>query len=307
VEAKIDGVMRMAKSKNSSGAGSDQKYERLLGAHTSIAGGFAEAMQRIDRMSFTAAQIFVKNNHQWMGADISKDDLDAYWALRKRLKGVFIFGHTGYLINCASSNDDLWNKSIESLTAEVHRASILGLPFLVLHPGSHGGMGEAWGVDRCAMALDRVFEATKGISVKVALETTAGQGHALGSRFEHLGEIYQRVKMRDRVAFCIDTAHIFSAGYDIGSAKGYAAVINEMEGLLPVDRVKAWHVNDSAVPLGSRKDRHEHLGKGYIGKEGFRALMEDARWKQIPLVLETPKGSDMAEDVKNLDWLCRLI
>ncbi len=299
--------MRATESKNSGDVGRFKKCGRLLGAHTSIAGGFAEAMRRVERMGFTAAQIFVKNNHQWMGTDILNDDLKSYWALRERLKDVFIFGHTGYLINCASSNDDLWNKSIESLTTEVRRASILGLPFLVLHPGSHGGMGEAWGVDRCAMALDRVFEATKGIPVKVALEMTAGQGYALGARFEHLGEIYQRVKLKDRVVFCIDTAHIFSAGYDIGSAKGYAAVMNEMMGVLPADRVKAWHVNDSAVPLGSRKDRHAHLGKGYIGKSGFRALMEDARWKEIPLVLETPKGADMAEDVENLDWLCGLI
>jgi deoxyribonuclease-4 len=306
METEINGMIHRASGLKNRDSVGGKKDGRLLGAHTSIAGGFAEAMRRVQTMGFTAAQIFVKSNHQWMGAEIPKDDLEAYQGLRETLGGVFIFGHTGYLINCASPKDDVWEKSVRSLTAELLRASKLGLPFLVLHPGSHGGMGEAWGIERCVMALDRVFEATEALSVKIALETTAGQGHTLGSNFEELREIEQRVKMRERIMFCIDTAHIFSAGYDIGSAKGYNVVMSEMLGILPIQRIAAWHVNDSAAPLGSRKDRHEHLGKGYIGKEGFRALMHDERWIGIPLVLETPKGADMAEDRENLLWLCRL-
>ncbi|MCS7063062.1 MAG: deoxyribonuclease IV [Methylacidiphilales bacterium] len=283
------------------------KYPRLFGAHTSIAGGFGEAMSRIKRMGFRAAQIFVKNNHQWFNKSIPESDLRAFEQARLELKDLSLFGHTGYLINCASPQEELWQRSIASLVEEIQRAAVLQIPFLVLHPGSHGGKGIEWGIKRCAEALNEALSETCRTSVKIALETTAGQGHCLGASFEELASIYSIIKHKERILFCIDTAHIFAAGYDISNAKGYDRVMQELESILPRERIAAWHLNDSSAPLGSRKDRHQHLGKGYIGKEGFKALVHDERWLDLPMVLETPKGSEMDEDRENLKWLCSLI
>jgi deoxyribonuclease-4 len=274
----------------------------LLGAHTSTAGGLATAIDRAATCGFTAAQLFVKNNKQWSAPALAADEARAFRSAREK-SGVMFFAHNSYLINLSSFDPAIFELSVKAMIAELERAEALELPFIVLHPGSHGGRGEEAGLARIVEGLDLVTRATAGYYCKLALEITAGQGNALGYRLEHLTHLIENVRDETRMGICLDTAHLFAAGYDIRTRKGYGSLVSEVEKQMGTRRVLALHLNDSKVPLGSRVDRHHHLGEGHIGLDTFTWIVRDSRWAGIPMVLETPKGEDMREDIANLGKL----
>ncbi len=248
-------------------------------------------------------QLFVKNNMQWFGKPFSPEDLAAYANEQAASRFACVFGHTGYLINLAGPASENRDRSLKSLIQEIQLATQLGLPFLVLHPGAHLGTGEAAGIKQIVAGLDQVLAATRRSPVRIALENTAGQGTCLGHRIEHLAAIFDRVKKPERLGVCLDTAHFFAAGYDIRTPKGWNAAIREVASLIGLKQILAFHLNDSKTGLGSRVDRHEHIGKGHIGKPAFRYIVNDARFKTHPGCLETPKSADLHEDVRNLATL----
>ena len=267
-----------------------------LGAHQSIAGGVDRALERGAAIGCDVVQIFLKNNMQWQGKPLAPDEI-----ARFRQRTLPAFAHSGYLINIAAINLTFLRRSIAALIDEIERATALGVPFIVLHPGAQGDLATA------SRSLDEVFAATKRSPVRIALETTAGQGTCLGHRFEQLATLFQTSHHPARLAVCVDTCHIFAAGYDIRTPRGYAATVREMEQTFGCDNVVAFHLNDSKKPLGSRVDRHEHIGQGHIGLPAFRCVLRDERWRPLPLVLETPKSSDSHEDIENLRVLRRLL
>ncbi len=274
----------------------------LLGAHTSTAGGLATAIERALTCGFTAAQLFVKNNKQWFAPALAEEEAKAFRAARKK-SGVMFFAHNSYLINLGSFDPQMFATSVKAMVAELERAEALELPFMVLHPGSHGGRGEEAGLARIVEGLNLVTKATAGYRCKLALEITAGQGNALGYCLEHLTYLIENMADDARGGICLDTAHLFAAGYNIHAREGYEKVVADVEKQLGTRRVLGLHLNDSKVPFASRVDRHHHLGEGHIGLETFRWIVEDPRWARTPKVLETPKGEDMREDVVNLGKL----
>jgi len=278
-----------------------------FGAHMSTSGGAWKALQRGRGIGCDVVQIFVKNNMQWLGKPFRREDVAAY---RKELDAsgfACVFGHTGYLINLGAAPSENRDRSIKSLIQEIELATELGLPFLVLHPGAHLGAGEAAGIKQIVAGLDEVLMATRRSPVRIALENTAGQGTCLGNRMQHLAAIFEGVKRPERLGVCLDTAHFFAAAYDIRTPKGWNAAIREVGSLIGLRQVLAFHLNDSKTDLGSRVDRHEHIGKGKIGKEGFRHIVNDPRFALHPGCLETPKSEDLHEDVRNLATLRSLV
>jgi len=220
---------------------------------------------------------------------------------------AWVFGHTGYLINLAAPPSPKRDHSLKSLIQEIQFATDLGLPFLVVHPGAHLGAGEAAGLKQAVAGLNEVFAATKQSPVRIALENTAGQGTCLGHQMSHLAAIYNTVKKPERLGICLDTAHLLAAGCDIRTPKGWDAAIKELAGLVGLKQILAFHLNDSKTGLGSRVDRHEHIGQGKIGLAGFRHIVNDARFGNHPGCLETPKSQDLKEDVQNLATLRSLV
>ncbi len=279
----------------------------LLGAHMSVAGGVSKALDRGKSIGCDTIQIFTRNNNRWVSKPIPPEEIQRFHEKVKETGIWPVFSHAAYLINLAGPEEGLWEKSIAAFLDELERAEALGLLGVVLHPGSHMGAGEEEGIRRIVAALDRCHEATEGYKTLTLLEVTAGTGAHLGYRFEQLAEIRARVRHPERVAFCFDTCHAFAAGYDFRTEEGYARVMEELDRTLGIENVRAFHLNDSKHPLGSRKDRHEHIGKGYIGLDGFRWLLNDPRFDTVPMVLETPKSKDMHEDVENLAVLRSLI
>ena len=273
----------------------------------STSGGVWKALQRGRSIHCEVVQVFVKNNMQWLGKPFSPEDLASYANERAANSFACIFGHTGYLINLGGPASGNRDRSIKSLIQEIQLASQLGLPFLVLHPGAHLGAGEAAGIKQIVAGLDEVFAATKRSPVRIALENTAGQGTCLGNKIEHLAAVFDRVKKPERLGLCLDTAHLFAAGYDIRTPKGWNTAIREVASLVGLKQILAFHLNDSKTDLGSRVDRHEHIGKGKIGKEAFRHVVNDARFRKHPGCLETPKSEDLHEDVQNLATLRSLV
>jgi deoxyribonuclease-4 len=217
-----------------------------------------------------------------------------------------VFGHANYLINLAATNPLFHANSIQALAEELVRADQLALPFLVLHPGAHLGAGEEAGLEKIVDSVDELFRKIPKVQTKIALEITAGQGSCLGHRFEHLAYIIANVREPERLCVCLDTAHLFAAGYEINDEPGVKKVFREFDCIIGRSRLVAIHVNDSKTGRGSRVDRHEHIGKGRIGLDAFRFIMRGPRFRKIPKVLETPKGKDLAEDVINLKTLRRL-
>ena len=269
----------------------------------SIGGGVHTAIERACSIGCTAMQIFVKNNMQWFARPLTRPEIGAFLKHTQRRELLSVFAHANYLINLAATNPQFHANSLRALAEELIRADQLKLPFLVLHPGAHLGAGEEAGLERIIESIDRVFSGIPKIKTRIALETTAGQGSCLGSKFEHLAYIISRVREPQRLCICLDTAHIFAAGYDIGSEEGIRKTFREFDRVIGRDRLAAIHVNDSKAVRGSRLDRHEHVGKGKIGLEAFRFIMRDRRFRKIPKVLETPKGKDLREDVENLRTL----
>lgn len=265
------------------------------------------ALKRAREVGASVCQIFVKNNMQWFGKPYSPDALALYANELAANELRCVFGHTGYLINLAAPPSENRDQSIKSLIQEIHLATDLGLPFLVLHPGAHLGGGEEEGLKQVVAGLNEVIAATKTHPVRIALENTAGQGTCLGHRIAHLASIFDRVKKPERLGICLDTAHFFAAGYDLRTAKGWEAAVGEVESLIGLKQVLAFHLNDSKAELNSHVDRHEHIGQGKIGKEGFRHIVNDARFKQLPGCLETPKVKDLEGDIQNLKCLRELV
>jgi deoxyribonuclease IV len=285
----------------------DFSFRMKFGAHMSTSGGAWRALERGRSAGCEIVQIFVKNNMQWLGRAPAVDDLARYAKELAAHPFAAVFGHTGYLINLGAEASDNRTRSLESLIQEIQFATELGLPFLVLHPGAHLGTGEERALKQIIAGLDEVFAATRNSKVRIALENTAGQGTCLGNRIAHLAAIFDGVKTPKRLGVCLDTAHFFAAGYDIRTPKGWDAAIGEVEALIGLEQVLAFHLNDSKTALGSRVDRHEHIGKGEIGKRGFRHIVNDSRFSRTPGCLETPKSDDLHEDLANLAMLRSLV
>ena len=278
----------------------------LLGAHMSIAGGVNKAIERGAALSCTAIQLFTKNANQWKGKPFAKEEIERFAELRKKSNIFRILVHNAYLINLASYNNSLRTKSINALIDEIGRCKALSIPCIIIHPGAHLGAGEDEGIKNIINGLNIALTKTNGWPVDIALETTAGQGTNIGYRFEHLSRIIDGIKDNERVKVCLDTCHIFTAGYDISFAEGYVNVMKEFDRIIGFDRLVCFHVNDCKKGLGSRIDRHEHVGKGTLGALLFRLIMNDRRFENIPKIIETPKGEDMKNDRRNLGVLRKM-
>jgi deoxyribonuclease-4 len=279
---------------------------RLLGAHMSIAGGVDKAIERGHSIGCTAIQIFVKNNNQWFGKTLNDDEIERFLKIRHET-GIFVFAHAGYLINLASPDRANHDKSIKSMLDELKRCEALKLPFIVLHPGSHMGQGEEEGIKRIVKSLDFLFGKTAGYKVKILIETTAGQGTNLGYSFEHIAKMIKAAKEAKRLGVCFDTCHSYAAGYDIKTKAGFEKTWQEFDNIIGLNKLLAFHLNDAKAEFSSHKDRHEHIGKGTLGTEAFALLLNDRRFKDLPMVLETPKDPDMKHDIENLGVLRALM
>jgi deoxyribonuclease IV len=277
-----------------------------LGAHMSVAGGLHLALERGHALECHAVQIFVKNQRQWAARPLGADEARAFRAARRATGIRWVFAHASYLINLASPAAAAWAQAVDAFTDELERAEALGLDSVVIHPGSHLGTGVEAGLGRVAAAVGEALRRTRGSRVRVALENTAGAGGALGKTFGELGAMLDRVDRARRVGVCLDTCHLFAAGYDVRTAKGYLAAIAECERAVGLERVLAFHLNDARTPLGSGLDRHENIGRGELGLGPFRLLLGDSRFARVPKVLETPKAPEPIADRRNLAVLRRL-
>ncbi len=278
-----------------------------LGAHESISGGLYKAFDRARSVGCDALQIFVKSNRSWAVKPLTEEDIARFKAKAEETGIQPVVAHTSYLLNLGTPDDMLWKRSRDTLIVELERCEALGVPYLVLHPGSHVGTGEEVGLAQVAQALGEVHAATPGFQAQILLETTAGQGTNLGYRFEHLGWLLEHTPTGERLGVCLDTCHVFAAGYELRTPEGYAATMEAFNHIIGLERLLALHLNDSKGDLGSRKDRHEHIGKGHIGLEGFRHVLNDSRLANLPGLLETPKSDDLHEDRENLAVLRSLV
>jgi deoxyribonuclease-4 len=281
----------------------------ILGAHQSIAGGYYRSAERARTVGCDCVQLFTKNNNQWRAKELSEDDVRRFRAALTEHGIGHPLAHDSYLINLASPDPVLWKKSVESFVMEMLRADRLGIPYLVTHPGAYTSSSEEVGIAAVVRALDEVHRQTRGIKTRCLLETTAGQGSCLGCRFEQLAAMLDGVKNPDVLGICVDTCHVFAAGYRLGTEKEYKATMRALDKTVGLKLVRAFHLNDSAKPLGSRVDRHAHIGRGMIGKHAFRLLLNDPRFRKVPMYLETPKGMEKGKDLDaiNLQTLRRLI
>lgn len=281
--------------------------QHLLGAHTSIAGGVSKSIDRASEVNFTAIQIFSKNNNQWNAKPLDAKEIKLFKEKLQQSNIKYVVVHDSYLINLCTKDKTILKKSRNAFLDELQRCEQLGIEYLNFHPGAHLGQGEEDGLKMIADSINIAHSFTKNYKVKSMLETTAGQGTNLGYTFEQLRRIIELVDEKERMCVCIDTAHIFAAGYDIKSIDGYKKTIKDFDDIIGLDLLKCIHLNDSKKELGSRVDRHEHIGKGFIGREGFTIIMNDKKLLHIPKILETPKGKEMKEDVENLKMLIDLI
>ena len=281
----------------------------ILGAHMSMAGGYYKAVEIAHRAGCDCVQLFTKNNNQWRAKEITPEDVSRFRNALGELGISHPIAHDSYLINLASPDKALWRKSVDAFIVELCRAEQLGIPFVVAHPGAYTTSSEAMGLRAIIRALNEVHRQVKEISSKCLLETTAGQGTNLGWRFEHLATILDGVKDPERVGVCFDTCHVFAAGYSMETEKQYKATMREFNKVVGVNQIKAFHFNDSKTEFGSRVDRHAGIGRGCMGKEPFRFLLNDRRFRKVPMYLETPKGEENGKelDVINLQTLRRLI
>jgi deoxyribonuclease-4 len=280
---------------------------RPLGAHMSIAGGMERAVERGAAIGCAAIQIFTKSSNQWAARPFEPGEPERFRETRARLGIGPVVAHDSYLINLCSPDDALFEKSIAACSEELRRCDLLGVEDLIVHPGSHLGRGVEYGVARMAEAIDELHARLPGTGARIVLETMAGQGGTIGSRFEELAALLARIRRPERIGVCLDTCHVFAAGYDIRTRSGWEETLRRLDGELGLARLRAVHLNDSKKDLGCRVDRHEHIGKGYLGLEAFRLVMNDPRLLGVPLILETPKDEDCREDVVNLTTLIGLV
>lgn len=281
--------------------------EHLLGAHTSINGGIANAVDLAESLNFTAMQIFVKNANRWSAKPFTLGEIKGFREKISRSGIKFVAAHDSYLINLCAANRDMLEKSIDAFKDELIRCELLDIPYLNFHPGSHGGAGVDEGIKIIADSINLVHSDTKDFKVKSMLEMTAGQGSAVGYKFEHIIKIIDLIDEKERMCVCIDTAHLFAAGYDFRTPDTFRKTFDEFDSVVGLEKLKCFHMNDSKKDFGSRVDRHEHIGKGKIGLDGFRLLMNEKRFEKIPKILETPKGKEQLEDLENLKVLKSLI
>jgi deoxyribonuclease-4 len=279
----------------------------LLGAHMSIAGGVGNAFLHGKKVECDAIQIFTKSSRQWAGKPYSKEEIEQFHANREDTGITKVIAHDSYLLNLGSPDAALRLRSIEAFIDELERCEVLGVTHLVAHPGAHVGAGEVEGIKTIARSLDDVHKACPGYRTQVTLEITAGQGSNLGYRFQQIADIIDATHDSDRLRVCFDTEHAFAAGYDLRTDEGYERTFGEFDETIGIEQLAAFHLNDSKKEFNSRVDRHEHIGKGFIGVDAFRRLMNDKRFWGLPMCLETPKGPDLKEDRENLTLLRSLI
>jgi deoxyribonuclease-4 len=279
----------------------------LFGAHESIAGGVFNAVYRGRQATCDTVQIFNKSNNQWSAKKLEPDEVERFFKAIEETEVTVACSHTSYLINIASPDKALNEKSYGSLKEEMQRCELLRIPNLVMHPGSHVGSGEQTGLDVVARNLNRLFDELPDNHVTMCLEATAGQGTNLGYSFEQLAYLIDSVDDKEHMGVCLDSCHIFAAGYPLVDPKEYKKTIKTFDDIIGLDRLRVFHLNDSKKEFGSKRDRHEHIGKGYIGLEGFRNIVNDKKLKKVPFILETPKGEDLKEDIENLKVLRGLV
>ncbi len=280
----------------------------ILGAHLSIAGGLHKSLELAMKYRCNALQIFTKNSNTWKERHLEEREIEKFCELKAKSQIVKMASHTSYLINIASPDDVLWKKSVSALKNEFIRSSLLGIPFVVLHPGAHKGVGEKRGISLVSRAINKVLDETYSTGVILLLETTAGQGTNIGYRFEQLAQIAEAIENKKRIGFCLDTCHVFAAGYDIRNKTSYENTLAQFDSILGLNKLYLFHLNDSKKPLGSRIDRHEHIGEGFIGYDAFQLIMNDARLKYIPKVIETPKlKNGIEQDPVNLERLRNMV
>ena len=278
-----------------------------FGAHESIAGGLCNAIARGQTATCDVVQIFNKSNNQWRAKKLGAEEIEQYFAAQEETGITAVCSHNSYLINLASPDEALNEKSYTAFKIEVERCDLLKIPNLVFHPGSHVGSGEETGMDLIALNLNRLVDEIPDNTVTLCLEATAGQGSNLGYRFEQLAYIIDRVDGDENVGVCLDSCHIFAAGYPISEATDYAETMRQFDAIVGRSRLKVFHINDSKRELGSKVDRHEHIGQGEIGPDGFANIVNDPAIVAVPMILETPKGDDLEEDIDNLRVLRSMV
>ena len=302
----------------------------VLGAHLSIAGGLHKAVESAARLGMGTVQIFTanarqwskpqtdvqsgglltKNNNQWKAKPIADDEAALFTAALKEKGIASPLSHASYLINLASGNAELWERSVDGMVVELQRASQLGIAYVVVHPGAHTELSEEEGIANIVRAIDEIYLRLPNSTAQILLETTAGQGTCLGCRFEQLAAMFNGVKQPEKLGICVDTCHIFAAGYPLIERSDYLQTFRELDRHVGLHRIKAFHLNDSKKDLGSRVDRHEHIGHGKLGLAPFSHLLNDRRFRKIPMYLETPKETNAAGeewDLVNLRTLRNLV
>ncbi len=284
------------------------KQKLLIGAHLSIQGGFFKAILRAEKIGATCLQIFTKSNRQWKAKPISHSDVEKFITQQENSQVKLVVAHASYLINLASNTNGVAHKSVIALADELKRCEILKIPYLILHPGNFNTEEKITALQKIAEQIDEAFNTSKTTSVTLLLETMAGQGSVVGSTFEEISTILKHIKHKKMIGVCVDTCHIFAAGYKFGTEKEYKELWQHFDNLIGLSKLKVFHMNDSKKEFGARVDRHEHIGKGMIPKKGFQLLMQDPKFKKIPKILETPKKSkneieNEQSDMHNLEIL----
>ncbi len=273
----------------------------MYGSHLSIAGGLQNALLAARDLHMDCVQVFTKNQRQWNAPPLTDEQIKT-WHEHRQSTGInHIVTHDSYLINLASPNPETLAKSRALFRDELERCEALNIPSLVAHPGAHMKQGEDVGLQRIADSLDAIHHDLPGLTVRTCLEITAGQGTTLGYKFEHLARIIELVKQPERLAVCLDTAHLIAAGYDLTSADGCRDMLDQCEAIVGLDRIHVWHLNDSKTPLGSRVDRHHHIGHGHISLDAFAVIVKHKKFKNIPKILETAK--EIAPDGRDWDTI----
>jgi deoxyribonuclease IV len=275
----------------------------LLGAHMSIAGEVGEALTRGKQVGCDCIQIFTKSSRQWASKPLSEENVANFKRNQRETGIATVIAHDSYLLNLGAPDEALRRKSVAAFIDEIERCELLGIPFLIAHPGAYVDSSEEAGIKTVATSIDAAQSACKGFKTKIALEITAGQGSVLGSSFQQMGRIFDATRENERLRLCFDTEHAFAAGYDLRTGEGYDRTFAELDENIGIRKVVAFHLNDSLKPFHSRVDRHQHIGKGYLGLDAFRRLLNDERFAGIPMCLETEKSEDMHEDVENLATL----
>ena len=281
---------------------------RLLGTHVSTSGGVDQAPLRAKEIPVNTIQLFAKNNNQWLAKkSLSDEETESFLKNKKECGILCSFSHAGYLINLASPDPKNYALSLQSFAQELERASLLELDFVVIHPGAHVGQGMEAGIQKIAESFNRVLEEVSLKKTKVLIEGTAGQGTSIGSKLEELAAILEKVKNKKQMGVCLDTCHLFAAGYDWRLQENYEKFWKDFDSILGREQLCALHLNDSKGECGSHLDRHEHIGQGKLGLDGFRWMMQDKRLEKIPMALETPKEDDFVKcDRMNIAQLLSL-